>query len=743
MTDKIDDRKYDRVWILRYFSDWRNILTFLFLLAIVAAGFYLRIRNLGYMSFWGDDGHTFIGTMSILEHGYPRLPSGFVLFHGIFGYYLNVIPVLIFGAGEFAFRVTSVFFGLSTIVLAYFTGKELANKSVGFLSATLVSISTWFIQFSREARYFSTFQFFFLLSVYFFYKGFVKDKRPFRVLAVVLFVLTPLVHGLGFMLILCFVALLFYKGRQFFRRQILIPLAIVAALYILQIVNQVFFWEVGRSFYSTGGGLLSTIAAYLRLPDPYYFKILNIMFPEMFAVFLIGIGIMIGISIYFSIRKERELFGFEETIRVGKKIEIPFNILFLYLVFTLSVTLISFGQMYNQQRYIFFLMPLFIIIYSYMVYAIAATFSKWVYILLGRITAGKLSKKLLYLFTILAFLVVGFFTYSGIDLKEANKIPYTKHTDSLNTYYSISTSLTYHWDSAATGRYVAEHAEEEDIVITTDIYNAYPYTGQVDYWLWTGDLVSWQPYHLAEDGEIRDDTYGVVVIRDIFKFMEVFNENTDKDIWIIAHPSMLEPQHVDPIFRKFLDERQDRLVLTGRDEVTRLYYFEATGDKPRLEVTDFIDADSSNILKLDNTGNAEIDFTSQDASSYLVSGWSVVEEGLGVWAQGDESVLFVDFGSTQADLELKVTVKPLSHPELEQTMEVYIDQEKIFTANIAEGDFSEYTIPISARYLKEGVSVLKFKYGYSFMPTELGMGSDSRELAVMFRHLFIAEGKQP
>ena len=102
------------------------------------------------------------------------------------------------------------------------------------------------------------------------------------------------------------------------------------------------------------------------------------------------------------------------------------------------------------------------------------------------------------------FVATAFFTLSGIDIREANAIPNIKHSDNLNTLYSISTTMTYHWDAGATGRYVAEHAGKDDIVITTDIYNTYPYTKKVDYWLWTGNLVSWQPYHQA--GKMRSVT---------------------------------------------------------------------------------------------------------------------------------------------------------------------------------------------------------------------------------------------
>ncbi len=99
----------------KYFTNWKNIATFILLLALAALAFYLRIRNLGDLAFWGDDGHTFVGTMSIMQHGYPLLPSDNILWHGILGYYINTIFVLIFGTGEFAFRLASALFGVATV----------------------------------------------------------------------------------------------------------------------------------------------------------------------------------------------------------------------------------------------------------------------------------------------------------------------------------------------------------------------------------------------------------------------------------------------------------------------------------------------------------------------------------------------------------------------------------------------------------------------------------------------------
>ena len=731
-------------WLIRYFKNWQNILTFIFLTVLLSAGFFLRIRNLGYLSFWGDDGHTVIGTISIIKHGYPLLPSGFVLFHSILHYYLNVIPVLIFGATEFAFRLTSVIFGCGTIVLAYFAGKDVANKFCGFLSAAIVTFSTWYLYFSREARYFSQLQFFFLLSLYFFYLGFVREKRPFRVLAVVFFILTPLVHGNGFFLITAFFALLFYKGRKFFKKEIVIPFVLIIFLYALQIVNQVFFWKVGRSFYAAGSSVRDIISAYFRLPDPYYFKILNIMFPRMFYIFSAGFGIFIALAVFLSVKKS---FKFEnlylnENEMVAGKARFGFNLFLLYFIFVIALTIISFGQMYNQQRYIYFLMPLFALIFSYTIFTISFVLSKLIMLVIKKISRKEITRAVSSSILIVFFVIISFFTLSGIDLKQAYAIDKIKHTDSLNTWYSISTAMTYHWDAAATGRYVAEHMGEDDIVITTDVYNSYPYTRRIDYWLWTGSLVSWQPYHLSDDGEIRDDTYGAVVIRDIYKFIDVINTTHDRNVWIICSSSLVHPDHVDPVFKQFFDNNPDNLILMGRDNVSRLYYFPKTKSSPRIAITDFIIPSNENTLKPIDNNTVYLDFKDEKSAPYLVSGWGEIEKGLGTWGTGVVSVLYVDFVKSGFDVnkqsELNLTVKPLPHPDLIQNIEVKINSKLIDNVKLVnKEDFGLYTVVIGSGIFKPGVNSIEFKYGYSFTPLELGLGSDARKLSVMFRELTV------
>jgi 4-amino-4-deoxy-L-arabinose transferase-like glycosyltransferase len=731
-------------WIIRYFRDWKNILTFVFLILLVAAGFYLRIRNLGYLSFWGDDGHTVIGTLSILKHGYPLLPSGYVLFHSILDYYLNVIPVLIFGPTEFAFRLTSVVFGCGTIILVYFAGKELINKFAGFLAAAAITFSTWYIYFSREARYFSALQFFFLISVYFFYKGFVKEQKPFRILAVIFFILSPLIHGNAFFLIFAFIALIFYKGRRFFRRQTIIPFLIILVLYTVQILNQVLFWKVGRSFYSQGEGLRGLLDAYFRIPDPYYFKILNMMFPEMFILFIAGTGVFIGLSIFISLKKNfsfSDMYLNENEITAGKA-RFPFNIIMLYFMFILTIIIISFGQMYNQQRYIYFLMPLFVLIYTYTVYVFSFAAVSIIRVIYRKISKKDLKKPVFAGLLTVIFIIISFFSLSGIDLREANAIPSIKHSDRLNTMYSISNVMSTHWDAAVPGKYVAENMDEDDIVITTDVYNSYPYTKKIDYWLWSGNLASWRPYHLDNDGKIRDDTYGVELIRDIYKFIDVFNSNNNKDIWLIGSYSLGVPEHVDPVFRQFLDNNQDKLILTGRDNVARLYYFPKTSGSDRISIKDFIPPVQENTLKPDGNGVIYIDLSDPESNDFLITGWGNVEANFGTWGIGDRSILYVSFKGSRFDIDensqLSLVARPLPHPELTQTIDFVINSELIDRVSLVAGqDFGQYDIKINRNRFSEDINVLEFIYSYSFTPKELGLAPDNRNLSVLFKSVEI------
>ena len=721
-----------------YFKNTSNILTFVFLLVLCLTGFVIRVRNLGYLSLWGDDGHTFLGAISILKHGYPRLPSGNILWHGIFDYYLKALPVLIFGANEFSLRIVSVLLGTGTILVTYFTGKELANKFVGFLSAAVITFSTWYVQFSREARYYQDYQFFYMISFLFFYLGFVKDKKPYRALAVIFMVLTPLVHGVGVVLIFLFILLLFYKGKKFFKKEIIIPFIVVFVLDALQVINQVFFWKVGRSFYSEGIGFKALVKAYLKFPDPYYFKIIKMMFPSMFYVFMTGFLVFIIFSIIISIKKDKDAKNYllnENFVKWGKVIW-PYNYFLILFNFLLVVIFLSLGEMYGQQRYVYFLMPLFVIGFSYTIFLISL-FLKNIITKIFKVKSLKAGTAIL----VSIFIIASALLVNGIDFKEIWQLPYKPHNAKLNTFYSISNSWSVHWDAATPAKYVAEHAQEGDIIITTDIYNSPPYTGRIDYWLWTGNLVSWAPYH-EEDGKIIDDTYGVELLRSPMDFINVLNNNTDKNIWVITSYSLFIKEHVDPLVLEILDGFKENLVLTGRDDTARLYFFPKTSESQRVLLTDVFKSNNTNTVNLGEDGKVFFDFTNKAAEKYLIYGFSQVEEGVGTWATGQMSVLFLNIDDLDSDYKMTIESKPLDNKKSRQSISVLVNNKKVFDhkyENISK--FEKVNFIIKGGLLNKGPNVITFNYGYSTTPKELKISNDSRELSVLFKSIEIEKLK--
>lgn len=723
--------------IRQYFNKTSNILTFIFLIILCVTGFILRVRNLGYLSFWGDDGHTFIGTISIIRHGFPLLPSGNILWHGILDYYLKVLPVLIFGQGEFSFRIVSVLSGTGTILATYFLGKEMVNKFVGFLSATIIAYSTWYVQFSREARYYQDYQFFYVLTFLFFYLGFVKGKKPFKILAVIFMVLTPLVHGVGIVLILLFILLLFYKGRQFFRRDILISFFIVLVLDAAQIINQVFFWKVGRSFYAEGSGLKAMLKAYFQLPDPYYFNILKLMFPKMFYVFMSGILFFIVFTLIISIKKRADYINYpinENYVKWGR-LNWPFNYFLLISNFILIIVFMSLGKMYGQQRYIYFLMPVFIIGFSYTIFLISIFLQQAVIKIKtrGTVLGGKTAGTVL----VVIFIILSVFLINEVKPKEVLALANKAHNEKLNYFYSISNSWTVHWDAATAGRYVAEHAGNEDIIITTDIYNSPPYTGRVDYWLWTGNLVSWAPYH-EENGRIIDDTYGVELLRSPMEFFNLLNTKTDKNIWVLTSKSLFTREHVDPVILNALEKSEDHLVLTARDDVSRLYYFPASDTKQRIDLADAFGADSIDLMKLNEEGRLFFDFTNQAAEKYYIQGFSQVEEKSGTWATGLQSVLFINIDDVNSDYKMTIEARPLDNKESRQKMSVDINENTLIDYTfMSTEEFEEISFIIKAGTFNKGVNALTFNYKYSTTPKKLGLSNDSRSLSVFFKSMKI------
>ncbi len=225
------------------------------LIILIVIGFFFRIYFLGYQSFWMDESYTINAAQGILKHGYPLMDSGVLYGTYFLNTYLTALFIGLFGLSEFSTRLISVIFGCLMIPLIYFVGKEFGNKKIGLISAALVAFSVWEIVWSRQARMYMQLQFFYFLSLLFFYR-FIQNKNKKNLFLLLLFTFfAVLSHSFGYVLlvvyfvyliIIYFKKIINIKGliqfKKYISKQIIILLVILIgflAYYLPKIIRSV------------------------------------------------------------------------------------------------------------------------------------------------------------------------------------------------------------------------------------------------------------------------------------------------------------------------------------------------------------------------------------------------------------------------------------------------------------------------------------------------------------------------
>jgi 4-amino-4-deoxy-L-arabinose transferase-like glycosyltransferase len=159
----------------------KNKITLLLLIIFVVIGATLRFFKLGEIPdslnwdevSWGYNGYS-IWQTGRDEHGelFPLSFKAFGDYKQPVYVYLNALSIGLFGLNAFAVRFPSAFLGVLSIIITYLLVKELRSaNTVALISAGLVAVSPWSIQFSRIAYEANVGQFFVLLGVWLFVKG--------------------------------------------------------------------------------------------------------------------------------------------------------------------------------------------------------------------------------------------------------------------------------------------------------------------------------------------------------------------------------------------------------------------------------------------------------------------------------------------------------------------------------------------------------------------------------------------
>jgi len=184
-------------------SRGRRIGTAVLVGCLLAVGGWLRVRNLGALGLIADEGIQAEVVQGILEHGLPRMDSGQVYARAVPFLYLEAAAARLFGLNEFSLRLPAALFGVAAIWVSFLLGRTVFNAPVGLLLAALMAFSTWEVEISRYARFYTVFQCLYLAALLAFYRGYLLGHGRWRAWFIVAAALAFTMHDLGVMLAVC------------------------------------------------------------------------------------------------------------------------------------------------------------------------------------------------------------------------------------------------------------------------------------------------------------------------------------------------------------------------------------------------------------------------------------------------------------------------------------------------------------------------------------------------------------
>jgi 4-amino-4-deoxy-L-arabinose transferase-like glycosyltransferase len=167
----------------------RPYVVWFLLVAVTAAGFWLRWLYARDVSFFVDEYLTVRAAGRILAQGVPLLPSGNFYSHGLLVSYL-VAPLLGLGVTDpWLLRLPVVLLSTAAIPLLYWTGRRIFSPGAGLVAAALLAFAPEAILWGGRLRMYATIQFFVQLTALIFYLWVVakQDRSVYRLLFVLAF----------------------------------------------------------------------------------------------------------------------------------------------------------------------------------------------------------------------------------------------------------------------------------------------------------------------------------------------------------------------------------------------------------------------------------------------------------------------------------------------------------------------------------------------------------------------------
>lgn len=338
----------------------------LILAAILLGAAVLRLYDLSEESLWLDECFTLDYSSQPIDDLAETLKKDV---HPI-GYYLpQHILIDYFGTGEISLRILSVFFGVLSIYLTYLLGKKFFSWKEGLLAAFFMAISYTSILYSQEAKMYSMFGAFFLLSLISFIRFLERPSYLNLLFFSFSIALLLYTHIIGLIILACFILFYFtgylfkYKKTDrvsqtpsflqniFFSRRFFLALLLVFLLY-LPWFKILMLYQLPRLYQSLGEKFVEKLGINL-LP--------------FFSAAAVILGLLSFAGLYFYLKNKINLDKFYSG---SKRLFSFFNhdkIIFVLLLFLILFDFLASRYFFSSVhiiRFSFFLLPLGYILLS-------------------------------------------------------------------------------------------------------------------------------------------------------------------------------------------------------------------------------------------------------------------------------------------------------------------------------------------------------------------------------------------
>ncbi len=321
-----------------------------------AIAVFFLFGNLGNRYLWQDEAVTAFVGKTVIQRGLPYGDDGLNIvtqndrcdwgngriwkWHPWLQFYIAAASMKLFGFDSFGARFLFSLFGLFTIIILYFFAMELfSDKKIAFFSALLLIVTVPFMLISRQCRYYSLLNFFFLLTLLGYIRAIKGRKYGYTLFAVAMFFLfhTQYVYcapAAGAVLLHAF---LYHKNR------LKILAVIMACVFIIS-------FPMYQFFYKSNFLTKNFIWDMLKRIHSYFFYYTSFILKYILPGYMVAIG---GLLLFIKIKNDKSYFFRTDGMQEG------LSLVFFLIVFTF---IFLFTGRNDYSRYIEPLIPFFALI---------------------------------------------------------------------------------------------------------------------------------------------------------------------------------------------------------------------------------------------------------------------------------------------------------------------------------------------------------------------------------------------